>query len=116
MSTVRIPQKQRFILDGVSWPRYTRLLRDFADRHLRFTYDGGILEIMTLSHEHESAADFLGRMVVTLTEQLKLPIKAGRSTTFRKRKKEKGLEPDNCYWIAHEADVRGKTVIDLSWA
>src|SRR5713226_4042191 len=53
-------------------------------------------------------------MVVTLTEELNLPIKEGGSTTFRKRKKLKGLEADNCYWIAHEADVRGKSAIKLS--
>jgi Uma2 family endonuclease len=110
---VTIPKKQRFIIDGVSWKRYTRLLREFADRHFRFTYDEGILEIMTLSHEHESAAAFLGQLVITLTQELQLPIKLGRSTTFRKRKKEKGLEPDDCYWIAHESDVRGKSKIDL---
>ncbi len=113
MSTVRIPEKQRFILDGISWKRYTHMLREFADRHFRFTYDGGVLEIMTLSHEHESVGRFLGRLAITLTEELKLAIKEGGSTTFRKRKREKGLEPDNCYWIAHESDVRGKAEIDL---
>ncbi len=42
-----------------------------------------------------------------------LPVKAGRSTTFRKRRKRRGLEPDNSYWIANEAHVRGKDEIDL---
>jgi Uma2 family endonuclease len=114
MLKTRIPERQRLILDNVSWNEYTRLLRNFEGRHLRLTYDRGRLEIMTLSHLHESLGRFLGRLVVTLTEELNLPIKEGGSTTFRKRKKEKGLEPDNCYWIAHEADVRGKTVIKLS--
>jgi Uma2 family endonuclease len=97
----------------VSWEGYSRLLRIFRDRHLRLTYDCGRLEIMTLTHEHETSAYFLGRLAVTLTEELNLPVHGGRSTTFRKRKKQKGLEPDDCYWIAHEADVRGKTKIDL---
>jgi Uma2 family endonuclease len=110
---VRIPSPQRFILDNISWGRYTRLLRLLEDRHLRLTYDRGVLEIMTLSHEHESDASFLGRLAVTLTEEFDLPIKEGRSTTFRRRRAEKGLEPDNCYWITHEHLVRGKRVIDL---
>ncbi len=112
-ATLRIPNQQRFILDGVSWGRYTRLLRLFEDRHLRLTYDRGVLEIMTLSHRHENSSHFLGRLAVTLTEELDLPIKEGGSTTFRRRKAEKGLEPDNCYWIANEPDVRGKEEIDL---
>jgi Uma2 family endonuclease len=69
---------------------------------------------MTLPHEHESAGAFLGRLVVTLTEELNLPVKEGGSTMFRKKKRQKGLESDNCYWIAHEAAVRGKKTIKLS--
>ena len=114
MIKTRIPERQKLILDNVSWDGYTRLLREFEYRHMRLTYDRGTLEIMTVSHQHESVGRFLGRMVVTLTEELNLPIKGGGSTTFRKRKKEKGLEADNCYWIAHESAVRGKSIIKLS--
>jgi len=53
-------------------------------------------------------ADMLGRMVVVLTEELALPIKAGRSSTFRKRRQQRGLEPDNSYWITSEPKVRAK--------
>jgi Uma2 family endonuclease len=113
MLKTRIPRQQRFILDGVSWQRYTRLLHLFSDRHLRLTYDRGFLEIMTLSYEHEGLAHFHGRMIIALTEELNLPIAGGGSTTFRIKRKEKGLEPDDCYWIAHESDVRGKKRIDL---
>jgi Uma2 family endonuclease len=106
-------EKQKLMLYDVSWEEYTQLLRGFGNRHLRLTYDRGTLEIMTLTHEHESDSTILGRFVVTLTEELNMPIKEGRSTTFRKRKTQKGLEPDNCYWIVHEAQVRGKKVINL---
>ena len=112
-TALHIPANQRFFLDSVSWDRYTRLLRAFSDRHLRLTYDQGVLEIMTLSHRHENLGRFLGRLAVTLTEEFELPIKEGGSTTFRRRRAEKGLEPDNCYWIANEAAVRGKDKIDL---
>ncbi len=115
MLKTRIPDQQKLILENVSWGEYTRLLRtfDYGHRHLRLTYDRGTLEIMTLSYEHENIGDFLGRVVVTLTEELSLPIRGGGSTTFRRRKKEKGLEADNCYWIAHEADVRNIKIINL---
>jgi len=113
MSAVRIPTKQRFLLDNVSWQCYTRLLHVFSDRHLRLTYDRGVLEILTFSFEHETAGRFLGRLVITVTEELNLQIKDGGSTTFRLKKKWKGLEPDDCFWIANEAAVRGKTKIVL---
>src|SRR6266542_3916512 len=68
---------------------------------------------MTLFCEHESLGHFLGRLAVTLTEELNLPLKEGGSTTLRRKRKQKGIESDNCYWIAHEAQVRGKKVIRL---
>jgi Uma2 family endonuclease len=113
MSTVRIPRQQRFVLDNVSWNRYTRLLHTFSDRHLRITYDRGVLEIMTLSFEHETLSGFLGLLVITLTQELNLPLRLGRSTTLRRRHKQRGLEPDDCCWITHEPEVRGKTRINL---
>ncbi len=55
----------------------------------------------------------LGRFVVALTEELVLPIAEGGSTTFRRRRGRRGLEPDQSYWIASEPMVRGKERIDL---
>jgi Uma2 family endonuclease len=114
MSTVLSPSEQHFVLYGVPWHTYGRLLRAFADHPgVRLTYDQGTLELMTLSHEHESQSYLLARLVDALTEELGLPVKGGRSTTFRRRRQRRGLEPDNCWWIASEPLVRGKTQIDL---
>src|SRR5215468_4991443 len=94
---------QRLVLSGVDWITYGRLLHALGNRPaVRLTYDRGALEIMTLSHEHENCAHVFGRPVVVLTEELLLSIKGGRSTTFRRFKKRRGLEPDDCYWIAKE--------------
>jgi Uma2 family endonuclease len=101
-------------LSGVDWKTYTLLLKAFADRRgVRLTYDRGELEIMSPTFEHDNDAYMLGRFVDALTEELGLPIKGGRSTTFRRKKKQRGLEPDNCFWIANEAKIRGLRQIDL---
>jgi Uma2 family endonuclease len=113
MPVMQATEGQRLVLYDVSWQTYGRLLRVFDERRLRLTYDRGTLEIMTLSHEHEGYSYILGRFIDALTEELGLPIKGGRSTTFRRRKRRRGLEPDNCYWIANEPQVRGKIKIDL---
>src|SRR5581483_7994184 len=68
---------------------------------------------MNLTYERESWGRFLGRLAVVLTEELGLPLASGGSTTFRKRERRRGLESDECSWIAHEASVRGKTRINL---
>jgi Uma2 family endonuclease len=114
MSPVAHPAEQRLVLHGVDWQTYGRLLRALGNRPaVRLTYDRGSLEIMTLSHEHESLSYVLARLVDALTEELGLPVKGGRSTTFRRRQRRRGLEPDACWWIASEPLVRGKTEIDL---
>ncbi len=105
---------QRLLMRGIDWRTYCRLLRVFAEqRSVRLTYDRGRLELMSPVLEDESDADFLGQLVVALTEELGLPRKAGGATTLRRRRKRRGIEPDRCYWIAHEQAVRGKRRIDL---
>jgi len=69
---------------------------------------------MSPQRKHERHVDLLGRFVIVLTEELGLPISSGRSTTYRKRRKKRGLEPDNSYWIANEEKVRNKDQIDLT--
>src|SRR5947209_7748797 len=115
MSTVPArPPSQQLLLHGIDWPTYSRLVAAFAGRRgLRLTYDRGTLEIMTLTYGHESLAHLLGRFVVALTEELGLPIAEGGSSTFRRRRSRRGLEPDQSYWIAGEPLIRGKDRIDL---
>jgi Uma2 family endonuclease len=114
MSTVKFPSGQRLVLYGVSWREYERMLRAFAHRRaVRLTYDRGTLELMTLSHKHENRSYLLARLVDALTEEMALAVKGGGSTTFKRRKGQRGLEADSCWWIAGEPLVRGKDVIDL---
>jgi Uma2 family endonuclease len=48
-----------------------------------------------------------------MAEELDLPLAAGGSVTLRRRKKQRGLEPDRCYWLANEPRIRGKDDINL---
>lgn len=116
MSTIptrRLERGQRLVLHNVDWRTYSRLLRALDERPgLRLTYDRGVLEIMTLSLGHEGQSRLCGRFVITAAEELGLEIACGGSTTMRRRKKQRGLEPDECYWIANEARMRGKDQFD----
>lgn len=106
--------KHRLVLYDVGWRDYERFLKLLDERPgVHLTYDRGVLEIMTLSFQHESVGRLVGRFILVLTEELALPVAGGGSTTFRRRKKKRGLEPDECYWIQSEALIRGKTEIDL---
>src|SRR5260221_6453819 len=116
MSTVQkaVATRQRIHLSLVDWRTYTRLLRAFADRRdIRLTYDRGELEIMSPLRKHERLGRLLARLLETLTEELGLPIESAKSTTLRRRKKQRGLEPDDCFWIVNEPLIRAKDTLDL---
>ena len=104
---------QHLVLSGISWTQYTTISDTLAGRHLRITFDRGTLEIMTLSFLHERLAYLLGRFIDAVTEEMNIAMTSGRSTTCRREDLDRGLEPDNCYWLAHEAQVRHRDRIDL---
>jgi Uma2 family endonuclease len=72
------------------------------------------MELMTLSPSHERAKHLLGLLLAVIVEELDIDVAGFGSMTFRREDLENGLEPDECYWIAHEAQVRAKETIDLT--
>ena len=113
MATVpQILPEQRVLLHNISWQSYENLLKEFGDSPVRLTYDDGELEIMSPSHGHERYAWLIGRLIAVFTEELGIPIHGGKSTTFKRKKTQKGLEPDECYWIQNEPRMRGRNEFD----
>lgn len=108
--------EQKIILSDVSWETYERLLEDHRDRRVpRFTYSRGELEIMSPSPEHEVAGHTLSLLVEILAEELYIDVYGLGSTTFNREDLERGFEPDSCFYIQNEEQVRGKNRIDLSF-
>ena len=101
-------------LSGIDWQTYSRLLFAFAEKpSIKLTYDRGELEIMSPRLDHDDDGRFLGRMVLVLTEELGLPVKGGGSTTLRRRLKKRGIEADDCFWIANAQRMAGRRRLDL---
>jgi Uma2 family endonuclease len=105
---------RRFVIHDVSWRLYETLLEQLGDHAPRMTYDRGDLELMSPSPSHESFKSRLGRLIETMTYELGIAIRSGGSTTFKRKDLQRGIEPDECYWIAHERDVRARKKIDLA--
>jgi len=115
MTTVeQIQREQRFVLRGVSWPTYEALRDAPENYHVRMTYDRGDLEIMSPSKSHERYAYFIGRLIDVWTEELNIDVQSCRIMTFKREDLDRGLEPDNCYYVEHEPQMRQKTELDLA--
>jgi Uma2 family endonuclease len=113
-SAKRPPPGQCLHLSGVDWTTYSRLLRAFAESPgVRLAYDRGELEIMSPSLEHDDDGRVLGVLVFVLTEELGLPLKFGGSTTLRRRLRKRGIEADECFWIANPHRMAGRRQLDL---
>ena len=68
---------------------------------------------MTPLYEHENPKIQLDRFIVALAEELDIEIKSAGSTTLKRKIANRGIEPDNCYYIQNELAVRGKQELDL---
>ncbi len=101
-------------LSDVPWEDYVRLRDIPASRNVRMTYDEGSLELMSPSKLHERIAELLGRLIAAWTEERAIPVHGCGTTTFRREDRQKGLEPDKCYYIQHLAEVRDREQLDLT--
>jgi len=78
------------------------------------TYDQGELEMMSPSKTHEQYASLIDRLLQVWTLEWNIDIQSCRTVTFKREDLRRGLEPDNCYYVANEAIVRSKTELDLT--
>ncbi len=106
--------EQRVLLHGISWETYERLCEELSDQsHVRMWYDQGELELMSPLYNHE----FYNRSIAALGQiialELGINITDAGSTTLKIKRKERGAEPDTCFYIRNEAVMRGKARVDL---
>jgi Uma2 family endonuclease len=113
MTTICAPAEQRLRLSAIPWETYVLYSDGLGPRHIRVTYDRGEMELMTVSGKHEHKKRLLGRLVEALTEEMEIDIISTGSMTRRRKDLRRGLEPDESYWIANEAKMRGREEFDL---
>jgi Uma2 family endonuclease len=106
--------EQRVMLPGVGWEGYEALLKLIGDGHTRVTYDRGDAELMAPSDAHEEYAELIGLVIRAVASGFGIPCRGLRSTTWRKRDVDQGLEADNCYYLTNAPRVGRKRGLDLN--
>jgi Uma2 family endonuclease len=121
MATVTEPAVSRIrgtasiVIDGTAWADYEAMLRIIGNRHIFVSYDHGVMEVMVPSHTHEDLKDCLRLMVDIFAKEPGIPMDNGGATTLRREDLEKGVEPDECYWLREKAlAMIGRRELDLS--
>ncbi len=107
---------QRVLLKNISWDEFEQILDELGEsRASRLAYYKGVLEIMVPLAGHEDGKEIIGDLVKILLEKLDIEFRSLGSTTFKRRDMASGVEPDACFYIQNEAEIRGKEKIDLNF-
>ena len=101
-------------LDDVSWETYRQLRDSPQNEAVRMAYDQGTLYLMSPSKRHERVSELLSQLVVEWALAKSIEFQSCGSVILRRDDLEKGLEPDKCFYLQHEAAVRDQDELDLS--
>jgi Uma2 family endonuclease len=98
------------VLHGVPPKVYRQLMAVLSENYLRHSYDGWTLEMMTPRRDHEWIKKLVGRMLEAMALAHDLPIQSTSSTTLSRSKHDRGLQPDESYYVGeHVAKVASET-------
>ena len=110
-----VPPGNKLLLKDVKWEEFEKILEDLGEeRSTRIAYENRTLEIMTPLPEQERSKEVISDLLKALLEELETEFLTLGSTTFKNELMTAGIEPDNCFYIEHEAAVRNKERLDLS--
>ena len=108
MSAGTTTHESRKLLRGVSWQEYVALRDNDEYRNTRMTFDRGSLELMSPGRLHERLRIVIGECIKAWCRELLISYQSCGSTTFRREDLERGLEPDNCFYIQNLSVVRDR--------
>lgn len=127
------------VLYGLTWADYERLLaaREAAGRRrVRITYDRGVAEIMTpgggpfradvpshpehgvaaamtVGNRHERWKKLIARLLEAAALGFRMPLVACGNITLNRADIDRGLEPDECYYVRNAGRVAAVRELDF---
>ncbi len=98
-STTPLEGEKRFLLPGIGWEGYLKMLEIVGVGAVRITYDRGDAELMSPLSKHERNGSLLARFIETVAEELDIPISSFAATTLKRKDLDRGLEADASYYF-----------------
>src|SRR5262245_4680758 len=93
---------QAVVMTNLSWEEYQATLQDLDAFRFRTAFDRGRLEIMPTSRLHEIIKSLLARLLEPWADANGIRYAFGGAMSCTREDLNRGLEPDECYWTAHE--------------
>lgn len=105
--------EQRVLLHGIDWAAYQKIAEALTGSAALIAYQRGAVEVMTKSRLHEIFSRCLDKLIGVLAEEMDLPLDTCGEMTCEREDLLRAIEPDSCFYITHEPQVRGKARLDL---
>ncbi len=102
---------QKVTLNGLTWKTYKALMTEVANNRVwRIAYDRGVLEISTPLTEHEEPKVLIANFITAFANALNIEIRELGALTLEREDLNRAVEPDTCFYIQNELNVRGKSI------
>ncbi|MDY7007035.1 MAG: Uma2 family endonuclease [Cyanobacteriota bacterium] len=103
-------------LNDLTWEQFEAFMKEKEAKGIRtrIAYIQGTLAIMSPLPAHERPHRIISDIVKVLLDSQERDWEEFGSTTFRKRAKKVGLEPDNCFYIQNAQKMRPRMRIDMT--
>jgi Uma2 family endonuclease len=114
LEQIIVPPGHQLLLKNVSWQQFKDILENLGEsRSARLSYSQGTLEIMTPLPEHEDDKVIIADFIKAILEEMDIEFRSLGSTTFENEAMRQAVEPDDCFYIQNEAQIRGKKRLNL---
>jgi Uma2 family endonuclease len=111
----QLPADAIVTFHDVGWDEYEHLLEQVGEaEHLRISFDDGVLQVMTLSPEHEKYVRFFESLMTAIRLRLRINVLSFGSATIRKEGERKGNEPDACFYVQTADRIGNRLQLDFA--
>jgi len=111
----QLPSGSDIFLRGQTWADYEEIIESVGEASgLRVSFDGRNVKIITLSTKHEKYVRFVEMIITALSLKKRIKVLSYGSSTMKSSRKERGSEPDCCFYVQNAELVADKDTIDFS--
>ncbi len=114
-SQLTLSPGSQLLVNQVNWLMFENILAELGESTAaRLSYSNGLLEIMVPLPEHEVDKIIIGNLIEIILEELNHEFWCLGSTTLKNDQMNHAVEPDTCFYIEHEKQIRSKKRLNLS--
>jgi Uma2 family endonuclease len=114
IAQIQLDQGQSVTLENINWQEFEDILEDLGEhRHALMAYYKGVLELKMPLAGHERVKVLIGDLLKIILDELGWEWESLGSTTFKSKRMQAGLEPDDCFYIKNYQSMIGKMRLDL---